>query len=85
MRQSKYDLGIDLRGDLLSIIPLFLSAVRFRFAQDTRGGGFLLTHSIKGEFKHVKDKTLQLVETLGVAVEDRETELDIPENDMKPS
>jgi len=83
LRQSKYDLGIDLRGDLLSIIPLFLSAVRFQFAQDTRGGGFLLTHSIKGEFKHVKDKTLQLVETLGVAVEDRETELDIPENDMK--
>jgi ADP-heptose:LPS heptosyltransferase len=86
LRRSKYDLGIDLRGDLLSIIPLFLSAASFRFAKDTRGGGFLLTHVVeskKGKFKHEKDKTLQLVETLGVAVENRETELSIPANDVK--
>ena len=83
LRQGKYDVGIDLRGDLLSIIPLFLSAARFRFAKDTRGGGFLLTHAIKGKCKHAKDETLHLVEALGVAVKDREPELNIPENDMK--
>lgn len=66
---------------MLSIIPLFLSAAGFRFAKDTRGGGFLLTHVVKsnkGEFKHEKDKTLQLVEALGVAVENREEELNVP-------
>ena len=86
LRQAKYDLGIDLRGDLLSIIPLFLSAAGFRFAKDTRGGGFLLTHVVKWDRKkdkHEKDKTLRLVETLGVAVENREIELNIPANDVK--
>ncbi|MDD5724091.1 MAG: glycosyltransferase family 9 protein [Syntrophales bacterium] len=86
LRRDKYDLGIDLRGDLLSIIPLFLSAASFRFAKGTRGGGFLLTHVVKskkGECKHAKDETLRLVEALGVAVEERETALNIPENDMK--
>ena len=83
LRREHYDVGIDLRGDLLSIIPLFLSAADFRFAQDTRGGGFLLTHAIKGECKHAQEETLHLVEKLEVAVNDRETELNIPESDMR--
>ena len=86
LRRSNYDLGIDLRGDLLSIIPLFLSGARFRFAKDTRGGGFLLTHIVrwdKREIRHEKDKALCLVEALGVAVRNRKTELDIPKKDVE--
>ncbi|RLB81604.1 MAG: hypothetical protein DRH17_08675 [Deltaproteobacteria bacterium] len=86
LRQNKYDLGIDLRGDLLSIIPLFLSGARFRFAKDTRGGGFLLTHIVhwnKGMIRHEKDKALQLVEALGVPIRNREAELSIPQKDIE--
>ncbi|HPQ43699.1 MAG TPA: glycosyltransferase family 9 protein [Syntrophales bacterium] len=83
LRSGRYDIGIDLRGDLLSIIPLFLSAASFRFAKDTRGGGFLLTHPINGGCGHAKDEPLRLVETLGVAVADRETELTIPVKDVQ--
>lgn len=86
LKQSNYDLGIDLRGDLLSIIPLFLSGARFRFAKDTRGGGWLLTHIVrwdKREIRHEKDKALCLVEALEVAVRNRKTELDIPKKDVE--
>jgi lipopolysaccharide heptosyltransferase II len=86
IRQTKYDLGIDLRGDLLSIIPLFLSKTKFRFAKAGRGGGFLLTHLVKWDktkIKHEKDKTLKLVEALGISIKNRDLELDIQQEDLK--
>ncbi len=84
LRKNKYDLGIDLRGDLLSIIPLFLSGAPLRFAKDTRGGGFLLTHVVqwnREKTTHEKDKALRLVESLGVEIRNRDTELHIPQTD----
>ena len=86
LRNSQFDLGIDLRGDLLSIVPLFLSGARFRFAKDTRGGGFLLTHVVKWDResqRHEKDKALKLVEVLGVDVKRRDTELTVLEEDQE--
>ena len=86
LRKYRFDLGVDLRGDLLSIIPLFLSGAKFRFAKGTRGGSFLLTHIVKWDrkkIKHEKDKTLRLVEELGAPVRDRETELSIPQEDLE--
>lgn len=86
LKKNKFDLGIDLRGDLLSIIPLFLSGAKFRFAKGTRGGSFLLTHIVKcnrKKIKHEKDKALRLVEELGAPVRDRETELSIPQKDLE--
>jgi lipopolysaccharide heptosyltransferase II len=86
IRQTKYDLGIDLRGDLLSIIPLFLSKTKFRFARAGRGGGFLLTHSVKWDrtkIKHEKNKALKLVEALGIPIKNRDLELDIQQEDIR--
>ena len=86
LKQSNYDLGIDLRGDLLSIIPLFLSGARFRFAKDTRGGGFLLTHVVKWNrrcIKHEKDKTLRYVEALGISVANEDLELHIQKKNIE--
>ncbi len=86
IREKNYDLGIDLRGDLLSIIPLFLSRAKFRFAKETRGGGFLLTHPVKWdrtEIEHEKDKTLKLVEALGFSIENRDLELNIQKEDIE--
>lgn len=86
LRRTKYDLGIDLRGDLLSIIPLFLSGAKFRFAKDTRGGGFLLTHIVKWNrrcIKHEKDKTLRYVEALGIPVANEDLELHIQKKNIE--
>jgi lipopolysaccharide heptosyltransferase II len=86
LRKNKFDLGIDLRGDLLSIIPLYLSGAKFRFAKDTRGGGFLLTHIVKWNkrgIKHEKDRALQVVETLGLSLKHRDMELTITQDDVE--
>lgn len=86
LRKTRFDLGIDLRGDLISIIPLYLSGAKFRFAKGTRGGSFLLTNIVKWDrkkIKHEKDKALRLVEALGAPVRYRETELSVPENDLE--
>lgn len=86
LRSAKFDLGIDLRGDLLSIIPLFLSGTKFRFAKATRGGGFLLTHTVqwsKDDILHEKDKALRLPEDLGVVIKNRDMELLLCKEDQK--
>ena len=82
LREGRFDLGIDLRGDILSIIPLFLSRVRFRFGRDRWGGGFLLTHPVSTDRLkdiHEKDKTLVLLDALKIPVTDRDLELRVPE------
>jgi ADP-heptose:LPS heptosyltransferase len=86
LRSSKFDLGIDLRGDLLSIIPLFLSGAKWRFAKDTRGGGFLLTNVARRKnpgITHEKDKALDVVESLCIRIRNRDMELSIPDEDLK--
>lgn len=82
LREGRFDLGIDLRGDILSIIPLFLSGIPFRFGRDRWGGGFLLTHPVstdRSKDVHEKDKTLALLDALEIPVTDRELELSAPE------
>lgn len=43
LRPYHYDLGIDVRGDILSILVLALAGVRRRVGWAMGGGGFLLT------------------------------------------
>jgi heptosyltransferase-3 len=43
LRDQRFDAGIDLRGDLLSILPLWLVAPPIRIGQASRGGKRLLT------------------------------------------
>jgi lipopolysaccharide heptosyltransferase II len=84
LREYHFDLGIDLRGDILSIIPLFWSGIRFRFGRNRWGGGFLLTHPVSTDMTkdvHEKDKTLALLHLLKIPVTNRELELRVPEVD----
>jgi len=86
LRKSKFDLGIDLRGDLLSLVPLFLSGAKFRFGKGTRGGGFLLTHIVRWsrtKDSHEKDKSLKIAEALRIGVNNRDLELTIPQLDKE--
>ncbi len=43
LRAGRYDLGIDVRGDILSVCVLALAGVKRRLGWTMGGGGFLLT------------------------------------------
>lgn len=43
LRAERYDLGIDVRGDVLTVLVLTLAGVRRRVGWAMGGGGFLLT------------------------------------------
>jgi len=79
-RSEKYDLGIDLRGDILSIIPLALSCAHFRYAKVTQGGGFLLTNpvNIKDLDKLPEaDRNNRIIAALGIDIKERDIELPV--------
>ena len=63
-----YDLGIDVRGDVLSVLVLALAGVRRRVGWSMGGGAFLLTDVaewIPG--RHEVRSRLALLERLGIA------------------
>jgi ADP-heptose:LPS heptosyltransferase len=68
LRGMTYDLGIDVRGDVLSILVLALAGVRRRLGWSMGGGAFLLTDVaqwIPG--RHEVRSRLALLERLGIA------------------
>ncbi len=72
VRNIDFDLGIDSRGDLLSIIIMWLGGVRYRVGYGIAGGGFLLQRM--GNYDkdiHVIDRNLSLLKYLNISVEDK--------------
>ncbi len=68
LREFKYDLGIDVRGDVLSVLVLALAGVRRRVGWSMGGGAFLLTDVaewIPG--RHEVRSRLALLDRLGIA------------------
>ena len=62
LRSDKYDLSIDLRGDLRNNIFMYLCAARYRLGFDITGCGYLLTHiSPIGKSHHPIDAGVSLV------------------------
>jgi ADP-heptose:LPS heptosyltransferase len=67
LRQSRYDLGIDVRGDILSILVLALAGVPRRVGWAMGGGAFLLTDVapwLPG--RHEVESRLALLGCLGI-------------------
>jgi len=67
LRGSGYDLGIDVRGDILSVLVLTLAGIPRRLGWTMGGGGFLLTDVadwIPG--RHEVESRLALLDRLGV-------------------
>jgi ADP-heptose:LPS heptosyltransferase len=67
LRRARYDLGIDVRGDILSILVLALAGVRRRVGWAMGGGAFLLTDVapwLPG--RHEVESRLALLECLGI-------------------
>lgn len=71
-----FDLGIDPRGDLLSIVIMWLGGVRYRVGYGITGGGFFLNKVCNYDrSKHVIDRNLVLLEALDVPIQDRMPEV----------
>jgi ADP-heptose:LPS heptosyltransferase len=70
LRGRGYDLGIDVRGDLLSVFVLALAGIPRRVGWAMGGGGFLLTDVaawVPG--RHEVLSRLELLRRVGVAIE----------------
>lgn len=70
LRGQHYDLGIDVRGDVLSVLVLALARIPRRLGWRMGGGGFLLTDIAQWvPTRHEVASRLALLETLGVPLE----------------
>jgi heptosyltransferase-2 len=56
IRREEFDLGIDPRGDLFSIVIMFLGRVKYRIGYGITGGGFLLDQ------KYAYDRNAHIIE-----------------------
>jgi heptosyltransferase-2 len=71
IRSEKYDLGIDVRGDVLSVLVLALGGIPRRVGWTMGGGAFLLTDIadwVRG--RHEVRSRLALLDALGIAAAD---------------
>ncbi|WZO97434.1 glycosyltransferase family 9 protein [Isosphaeraceae bacterium EP7] len=71
LRGEKYDLGIDVRGDILTVLVLTLAGIPRRAGWAMGGGGFLLTDVadwVPG--RHEVRSRLALLDAIGIAVDD---------------
>lgn len=72
IRRANFDLGIEPRGDILSILIMWLGGVKYRIGYGITGGGFLLNKvCMYDDSKHVIDRNLALLEALDIPVSDR--------------
>ncbi len=70
LRDGHYDLGIDVRGDILTVVVLALAGVPRRLGWAMGGGGFLLTDVARWvPGRHEVDSRLALLERLGLPVD----------------
>jgi len=77
-----FDLGIDPRGDALSILIMWLGGVKHRVGYGITGGGFLLNKEVRYDRKiHVVDRNLALLRELDVPVEDKSPQVYFNEKD----
>jgi len=77
-----FDLGIDPRGDLLSILIMWIGGVKYRAGYGITGGGFLLNKVCEyDDSKHVIDRNLAILEALDIPISDRSAETYFNEKD----
>lgn len=69
LRQYRYDLGFDLRGDFRHILLMALAGVRFRVGYGITGGGFLLHRKVKyRDGVHSIEHNLDLLRSMGIGI-----------------
>lgn len=84
MRDEKFDAGLDLRGDFLSLWILWWIGLPTIVGRVTRGGGFLCTHRVEvdlAQTPHEIDRGLRAVQVFGADLADHQPELPVPAED----
>src|SRR5262249_42921200 len=83
LRGTRYDLGVDVRGDVLSVLVLALAGVRRRVGWSMGGGAFLLTDGAQGSpGRHEVGSRLALLERMGIAADpSARVEVHVPDED----
>lgn len=82
VRNIGFDLGVEPRGDLLSILIMWMGGVKYRVGYGITGGGFLLNKACKYDrSKHVIERNLALLEALDVPITYRSAEVYFNEKD----
>lgn len=76
VRNIGFDLGIDPRGDILSILIMWLGRVKYRVGYGITGGGFLLDKEARyNKAIPVIDRNLFLLSEIGVSIGDRSADV----------
>lgn len=75
IRNEKFDVGIDLRGDFRHILFfLFLPRVKYKISYSRSGGTYLLDKPVKFYInQHEIEKNFRLLEEIGIKVEEKES------------
>ena len=76
VKNMGFDLGIEPRGDLISILIMWLGRVKYRAGYGITGGGFLLNK--EGDYDrsaHIIDRNLSLLKDIGVPIVDAVPEI----------
>jgi heptosyltransferase-2 len=82
LRRAGYDLGFDVRGDVLTVLVLALAGVPRRVGWAMGGGAFLLTDVARWiPGRHEVQSRLALLEHLGIPA-DRSTRVDVRVSDQ---
>ncbi len=84
LKNEKYDIGIDLRGDLRHIILMSLAKIRYKIGYGTTGAGFLLDKEVEYRpYAHETEHNADLLESMGVKYTHRKSEFFIPQESAK--
>ncbi len=76
IRKEKFDMGIDLRGDIRNVLLMFFGKVKIRIGYGITGGGFLLNKMSHYEKNiHEVDKNLKLIEGLDCKVTNKRLQI----------
>src|SRR3989338_8804801 len=84
IRAIGFDLGMDPRGDLLSILLMWLGGIKYRIGYGITGGGFFLSKMCKYDAsRHAIDRNMAILESLNIPVVYRSPEVYFDEKDKK--
>ncbi len=76
VRNIGFDLGIDPRGDILSIVIMWIGRVRYIVGYGITGGGFLLDKEARyNKAIPVIDRNLFLLSEIGISIGDRSADV----------
>ncbi len=85
LKDERYDLGIDFRGDIRNIYHcLYRPQIRYRVSYNSGGGDKLLTHAVHWkELKHKVEYHLDILKSIGIAAKSTCPEICLTDDEVQ--